>query len=447
VIAVLGAGAVISIASPVAAHPLGNFTTNQHLGIEVVGDELRLEYVVDMAEIPAFTEIRKMADRGGLDDLAADSCPRLMAGLSVTLDEEPLDVAGMGAAASTPPGDAGVPTLRIECRFASSVGPGTLRVENHNYPERLGWREITVTSSGTAISTDLPATSPSGVLTSYPDDETPLDVRTAIVEVGSGVVVAGGATIETVERLASVIRFDGFGPTAALAALAAAVTLGAGHALAPGHGKTIVAAYLVGTRGTMSQALLLAGTTAVSHTLGVAVLGVVVATAASSFDPARLYPYLSALAGVVVLAIGARLLWMALRRGRRDRHEHDHDHHHDHPHPTTRPLGWRAVAALGLSGGLVPSASAVVLLLGAVHVGRAWFGVLLIAGFGIGMAVALVGSGLLAVAAHRLGWKVFQRRPESGRVLRWVPGTAAVIVLALGAVMTIAAVGSIPAVG
>ena len=63
-------------------------------------------------------------------------------------------------------------------------------MENHNFPERLGWREITVTSTGTAMTTDLPATSPSGVLTSYPDDETPLDVRTANVEVGSGEIVA-----------------------------------------------------------------------------------------------------------------------------------------------------------------------------------------------------------------------------------------------------------------
>jgi ABC-type nickel/cobalt efflux system permease component RcnA len=105
------------------------------------------------------------------------------------------------------------------------------------------------------------------------------------------------------------------------------------------------------------------------------------------------------------------------------------------------------VAALGLTGGLVPSASAVVLLLGAVHVGHAWFGVLLVASFGIGMGPALVGSGLLAVAAHRFGWNLFRHAPRSGHLPRWVPGTAAVIVLALGAVMTIAAVGSIPAVG
>ena len=196
----------------------------------------------------------------------------------------------------------------------------------------------------------------------------------------------------------------------------------------------------------MSQAVLLAGTTAVSHTLGVAVLGMIVATAASSFDPARLYPYLSALAGVVVLAIGARLLWMALRRGRRDHHEHDHEHH-DHPHPHPRPLGWRSVAALGLSGGLVPSASAVVLLLGAVHVGRAWFGVLLIAGFGIGMARC---PGWVGATRRRRPSLRMEGVPASATIWSSAPlgsGTAAVIVLALGAVMTIAAVGSIPTVG
>ncbi len=450
-VVILGGVLAISIASPAEAHPLGNFTTNQHLGIEVAGDEVRFEYVVDMAEIPAFSEMREMADAP--EDYAAETCHRLMGGLTATLDGEPLDLEAIASTASTPSGDAGVPTLRIECRFTSSIQPGSLAVENRNYPDRLGWREMTVTSAGTPVTSELPATSPSGVLTSYPQDETLLDVRTATIEVGSGTVVRGQAPNGVVERLGSVIRFDRFGPGAAFAALAAAIALGVGHALAPGHGKTIVAAYLVGTRGTTRQALLLAATTAVSHTLGVAVLGVIVATTASNFDPARLYPYLSVVAGVVVLVIGTRLLWVAFRRGRHHGHghgheeDHGHDHHHEHPHPHDRPLGWRSVAALGLTGGLVPSASAVVLLLGAVHVGRAWFGVLLVSGFGIGMALALVGSGLLAVTAHRFGWKVFQHRPHSGHLLRWVPGTAAVIVLALGAVMTVAAVSSIPALG
>ncbi len=435
-------GVAIALASPAQAHPLGNFTTNQHLGIEVAGDELRLAYVVDMAEIPAFTETKKLSPHPAR--YATTTCEQLTEGLVTTLDGELLGLDAAGATASTPPGDAGVPTLRIECRYTTGVRPGSLTVENHNYPDRLGWREMTVTSTDTPVTSDLPAASPSDVLTSYPDDGSLLDVRTATIEVGSGEIVRQAAAVGTVERLGSMIRLDRFGAGPALAALAAAIALGAGHALAPGHGKTIVAAYLVGTRGTARQAVLLAATTAFSHTIGVAVLGMIIATAASRFDPARLYPYLSVIAGTVVLVIGGRLLWVALRRGRHHRHDHEH---HDHRHPHPRPLGWRSVAALGLTGGLVPSASAVVLLLGAVHVGRAWFGVLLVSGFGVGMALALVGSGLLAVAAHRFGWRMFQHRPRTGHLLRWVPGTAAVIVLALGAVMTVAAVGSIPTSG
>ena len=160
----------------------------QHLGIEVVGDELRLEYVVDMAEIPAFTEIRRMVS---LDDYAAESCPWLMEGLVVTLDGKLLELDAIGVSASTPPGDAGVPTLRVECRYASSLHLG-----------RSGWRtgttrigsdggEVTVASTSTPITSDLPATSPSEVLTAYPDDGTSLDVGTAAFEVGSGAVVQG----------------------------------------------------------------------------------------------------------------------------------------------------------------------------------------------------------------------------------------------------------------
>jgi hypothetical protein len=228
-----------------------------------------------------------------------------MEGLVATLDGKPLELDPIGVSVSTPPGDAGVPTLRIECRFASSLHQGTLKVENRNFPDRVGWREITVASTGTPITSDLPATSPSGVLTSYPDDGTSLDVRTATIEVGSGAVAQGEGATGAVERLGSLIRFDRLGLGAALASVAAAIALGIGHALAPGHGKTLVAAYLVGTRATVRQAILLAATTAVSHTLGVAVLGLILATATRGL---RLRPALS-------LPVGRR-------RGRRARHRH-----------------------------------------------------------------------------------------------------------------------------
>ncbi len=438
--------AAMMIPSVALAHPLGNFTINHYVGIHITEDQLNLEYVVDMAEIPAFSAIRGIDadDSTALDRYAFEACTEYAAGLTVSLDGERLDLEHSGSQAATPPGNAGVPTLRVACSYRTEVGPGTLMVFNANFEDRIGWREMVATSQGVAISTDLPSGSSSARLTAYPEDQlaSPPDVRQATVVIGHGTVTEStAATPAPVTALGSLVQVESLGLGTSLIAIGAALALGTGHALAPGHGKTVVAAYLVGSRGTARQAIVLALATALSHTLGVAVLGVIAATATVTFEPAIVYPYLSTVAGLVVFGIGARLMWRLIRR---TSHHHDHGHEHPHPPPT---LGWKAVAALGLSGGLVPSASAVVLLLGAIHIGQAWFGIVLVAAFGIGMSVALVGSGLLAVLAQRMGWKLLNPRRSSGRLALWIPRAAAGAVVALGAAMTVSAFANLPIVG
>lgn len=484
--------AVLAIPLTALGHPLGNFTINHHVALAVENDSLEVDYVVDMAEIPAFTEISHLdSDGNGIASdserqiYAADRCPELGVGLQLRLDGDALELEIVEADAITQQGQNDVPTLRIDCGFVTPIGAGELTIVNNNFPERIGWSEIIVSSAIAPITTELPAESRSAYLTNYPqgDLEEASDVRSGSMTIGSGSTVAGAAA--PIVALSAAFDSEDTGFLAGLIAVGAALALGATHALAPGHGKTIVAAYLVGTRGTPRQAYILAGATAISHTAGVAVLGVIGATASLAFEPTMFYPYLSTVAGVVILVVGGRLLWLALnRRGHGHSHdhehggnthhrgehsgddggghqhshddgghepshaEHSHDREHDHAHPGAgreKPeLGWKSVAALGLSGGLVPSASAVVLLLGAVQLGRAWFGVLLVTAFGIGMATALVGSGLLAVAAHRFGWKWFAgKRPES-MLWRWVPITAASAVVILGLVLTINAIGDLP---
>jgi ABC-type nickel/cobalt efflux system permease component RcnA len=238
----------------------------------------------------------------------------------------------------------------------------------------------------------------------------------------------------------------------ALVALAIGVGLGALHAFAPGHGKTVMAAYLVGERGTVRDGLLIAVTVAVTHTAGVLVLGLVL-TASQTFAPESVYPWLGLASGITFVVLGITLLVGALRRragvaglahGHRHphlAHDHDHPHPHGHPHPHNHDhehdhaahhgepaLSRRRLLTLGFAGGLVPTPTAIVVLLGATAMGRAWFGVALVIAYGLGMAATLVGAGLLlARARHRL-----ELRGGSARLMRY----AAVIPIATAAVVT-----------
>jgi ABC-type nickel/cobalt efflux system permease component RcnA len=231
--------------------------------------------------------------------------------------------------------------------------------------------------------------------------------------------------------------------------MAVALGLGVLHALAPGHGKTVMAAYLVGSRGTLRQAVGLGAAVAVSHTLGVLVLGVVALVATSSFAPDALFPVLSTASGLILVGVG---MAMFVRFWRRRSHQqtdgaehqhHDHEHHdHDHHHHDDDVLfdgrsGWKVLAALGLSGGMVPSTSAVVLLLAAINLGKVATGILLIALFGIGMAGTLIGAGLAVVTAGRRGSTVLNGRGvDLTRVSRWLTPVAASVVLAVGVILT-----------
>ncbi|HJU52043.1 MAG TPA: sulfite exporter TauE/SafE family protein [Acidimicrobiia bacterium] len=413
-----------------AAHPLGNFTTNLHLGLFFSPSQLDVSLVVDMAEIPAFREKRAIDrdDDGTIgakeaEVYAASACNGFRPQISLRLGSAPLVLESRDANLGFPPGQGGLDTLRIDCRFAAALtaAEGELQVENRVYAERLGWSEIVVSSQGLTIQTTLPTASPSELLTSYPTGPTRED-RAASIIFGEGAV--GTAMSPTPTSPALVERIGrGVASGSGMLGLLAALALGAGHALAPGHGKTLMAAYLVGRRGGPRTAVGLGLSVALSHTLGVGLLGMVTAVGASAFRPESVYPWLSLTSALIVTSIGVVMLIRAVGRDQEHHHppdhDHSHDHGHDHPHEHShdhgrlpRPsAGWRSLAALGLAGGLVPSASAVVLLLGAVAQGKPWWGLLLVAGFGLGMSVSLIGAGLLAVGAQRWGWT----RMSSGR--------------------------------
>jgi nickel/cobalt transporter (NicO) family protein len=467
-------------AGAAAAHPLGNFTVNRAGGIRVQPDRVLVDYVLDMAEIPAF-QTRQALDAdadGEVGDAEAASwrqrqCPRVAAKLSAEVDGQPLRFAVRGSRLAFPPGQGGLVTLRLECDLAAPAPAGggshTLRYRDGNADGRIGWREVTAAGDRTTLeAADVPARSPSARLTAYPADllRSPLDQDRATVRYRSGgPALQGGEAAPGGRRPAGVDRATaaftalvarqhltlGF----ALLAVALAGVLGAAHALAPGHGKTVMAAYLVGMRGSVRQAAVVGATVTATHTAGVLVLGAVLSVS-QVLAPERVYPWLGLASGLLLAGVGATLLGRALRGARhghpRSAHEHPHraghahgpgsgaahahPHGHGHGPGSGAPAGvprTRSLVALGFAGGLVPSPSAVVVLLGAIALGHAWFGVLLVVAYGAGMAATLTGLGLLLLRVRRtVDRRAALRRPgwtaATGRVLPLA--TASLIVLA-----------------
>ena len=442
VASLLSVALLVASASTASAHPLGNFTINHYAGLVVRPDAVVIDYVLDYAEIPT------VQLRSGIQGNERQVCAAVTGGLELRVDGGAvvLDVVAQGL--SFPPGQAGLDIMRLECRLRSAIAlrgeTHTLAFSDTNYAERIGWREITAQGEGTALQTDLPRESVSARLTAYPQDlfASPLDVRAA--ELRFTVTMAapsGEGILDTVlpavisrptDALASLITRADLGVLGLLLAIVVAFGLGALHALTPGHGKTVMAAYLVGSRGSLQQAAVLGLAVAASHTAGVLCLGIITLTGTALIAPDRVYPYLSAVSAGIVLVLGVWLVGARVRHRLAPAHQHTHAHPHDAP----RLLSWRALAALGLAGGIIPSASALLVLLGAINLHRVELGLVLIVAFGLGMAVTLVGIGTALVSAGRLGEARLASHAALLRLYAYVPAAAAVAVLLLGIGMT-----------
>jgi len=473
----LGA-ALLAFASPAAAHPLGNATVNRAVSVTLLPDEVHVSYVLDLAEIPAYAALLEMdtdadskrseSERGIWADAA---CNGVAAALDVVVAGQPLPMAaGRIPELTFPPGVGGLETLRLVCSFTAPLTPmsefRTLSVTDTTEDGRRGWREITIEGGeGILLATsDVPAISPSNLLTAYPNDllQSPVDVSAGHATFrpdasGSDATTpgtSGGAAVPTATAAADPLADLLAGPDTPMAWLLAfslAAALGAAHALSPGHGKALIAAYLVGSRGTLRRAGALGLTVAVSHTMGVFVLGAIVLSASQLLVPDRVVAWLSLASGILVILLGATTARRALGpHSHGDDHGHDAGHRHDHAdsgshagvhgHP---PL--REVVTLGLAGGLVPSTSALIVLLVAVTTGRVVEGMALIGAFGLGMAVVLAGlAGATSLARNGLADSPrLAASPSVRRIANAVPLASAAVIMVAGAAATIGAIGSL----
>ena len=442
-----------------AAHPLGNFTVNRYAALRVEARLLSVRYVVDLAEIPAYEEIAASdANRNGAldpderDAYLARRPAEVAQNLALTVDGTAVTLAPRAQSLELPPGVGGLPTLRLEVFLIAPLPerPGAVEFRDRNFAGRPGWQEVVAEAGeGFALAdSSVPRVDRSQALRAYPADllASPPQVSAARFRVTAAATAAqapttpAGAVVGARrfgDRLTELIETtQPVGLGLVLTSLLVAAMLGALHALGPGHGKTIVGAYLIGARGTARHALFLGLVVTVTHTLGVYLLGAATWGASAWVVPARLMPWISVLSGLLVVGIGASLVRSRLEVALGGRahhhhhggHEHDHDSEHGHSHLPPDALGWRSLLALGVSGGLLPCPSALVVMLAAISLGRIGFGLLLIVAFSAGLAGVLSAIGLVFVYARSL----FDRLPMDGRFARYVPVASALVISVAG---------------
>ncbi|WDV50611.1 nickel transporter [Streptomyces coeruleorubidus] len=523
--AVLTAACALTLlpAGAASAHPLGNFTVNRYDGLVAAPGELRVHHVEDLAEIPA-TQAGPDIERLGITLWARERCAAAAADSRLTVDGRGTPLTAERSHARVRPGQAGLDTLRVECELTAPLPSGTSDEETVSLGFRgagassgPGWREITARGDRmTLTGSDVPEKSISAELTRYPEEllSSPADTAAAALRVRPGgaalaeeesdapaaSVLPRGADRWTRALDDLVARHDLTAGFAALALLIA-VVLGAMHALAPGHGKTIMAATAAarGGQARMKDVLPMAASVTVTHTLGVVALGLLV-TAGSAAAPSVI-AWLGVASGILVTLAGASLVRRALRSRAHphhhgpgghththddeshghghthahDHHHHDHDHRHhdhdhrhhdhrhhdhDHPHDHARPHSHphtvehthggfthshpvaptlRGTILMGFAGGLVPSPSAVVVLVGAAALGQAWFGLLLVVAYGVGLALTLTAAGYAVVKAGSGMTRLLDRRP------RWTAGPMAALVrrtAPLGSALAVVVLGA-----
>ena len=431
------------------AHPLGNFTINHLAQVRASATQLRLHYVLDIAEIPTFQIMNSSAswNAAAMRDWA-DAEGKLVAGsLSLQSNGVALPLQLQRVSARTRSGAGGLPILYWTGDYVAPLPPkASITLKDNVYADRrIGWKDVVLPGG----------TDPTDGLRSYPsaligsprrNDSATFDVvagRVVKVRVfaGDSSDAAGGASLVRASLLSDLVAREAQTPLWVLLTILAAFGLGALHGLEPGHGKALLAFTLVGARATFKQALILAAALTFAHTIAVVILGVVL-TFATGFATERLFTWITLLSGVAVAFIGARSLTAAVSRTVHEReharshahgldhtHGHDHEHGHSHAIPGAAPLRFRSAVVAAMSGGIAPCPAAIVVLLTALHLHRAGYGLLLIVVFSLGLAAVLSGLGLAVV--HGAAW--LGRHSVFAGVARVAPFITAAVISIIGA--------------
>ncbi len=543
-----------------AAHPMGNFSVNHYVRIEVGQPATNVLFVLDLAELPSF----ELMQRWGLQASSprADLERKAIAEARIWARQLQFSANGKRVTPTYEKGElvvadgaGGLPVMRINSHLKLAGAPGTLAYSDQTYPDRTaGWKEVVVVAHGGALleKSSASTTERSQALAAYPQDPSvspPQDLTATVQWKGapgaapvvvskaakpveharedSPVVVAQAQPVPAAAPTASPVASTVAEPNSmgevkrgdflskalqgreigwglGLICVAVSFWFGALHALEPGHGKTMVAAYLVGERGTPKHAILLGGMVTFTHTVSVFVLGLLTMFLSQYIMPDVISKWLGVISGLTIMWIGGLLLYRRGRslahaahvhapeelppvhshshgngrththgpavalhshgaghshshsHGQSHSHSHDHGHSHSHgglmhthdgnthSHVVEGEISMKSLIALGASGGLVPCPSALVLLLAAVSVGRIGFGLLLLVSFSLGLALVLMATGLIVLYAKRFFPERKDHKPNP--FFKIMPVVSAAVILLIGVVLTGNALGFIPVV-
>ncbi len=445
--------AILASARMAAAHPAGFTSINRYVGVEC--DEqgaVHIAYLLDFAEFPAYAEIEALdSDHDGTVTPAEQRAyldrrlPPVLEQWTVEVDGSKAALRVVGSSLEVFPGERGLSTLRIAADVAvdvpqpvsSTEGEIRVAVRDRAFSDRSGWREMAAEDTAGAAVVSGRSARPSDALaySSAPAAGPPrVDEadfvfrlrRPARVESPSGRRDPAVVVDPRLARLSSAMKRARGSWSFSVLALALAFVLGAAHALSPGHGKVMAAAYLVGRRARPSQAVLFGATVTVAHTAVVFLVGCMALTVERSMGSDRLLRGLELASAVTILVLGIVQL---SRRWREATGSSADDH--GHAHVAAVPDGTRSLLALGASSGLTPCPSALAVLLTAIAIHRYGFGLVLVLAFSLGIALTLTTTGLFVVTAR--GW--LDRIAGAAPVLRWLPVLSSTCVLLIGVLL------------
>lgn len=478
---------LVLVAGSVAfAHPMGNFSVNHYSKLNFHRNGVQLTYVLDLAEIPTFQLLGASAiEQDQLERKTREQAKDWVANLALAEDGRKVRWDVKSVTPKTSDGAGGMPILRIVIDAEAPLRAGKVTYDDLNFPGRAGWKEIVIDHSSDAVLRSATQTSQdlSAALTVYPSDPSvtpPQDLTASVDWTPKAAMTASVAakpvpaipqpapaaappssfvaqqpsapgTVVRGDFLSRMLQRKDLGWRLMLLCALAALGLGAMHAMSPGHGKTIVAAYLVGSRGTLKHAGLLGLVVTFTHTFTVFLLGIGVLFFEQYVVPEKIVPALGMLSGLSIVLVGASLLYRrarALMAGGHDHHQHDHEHGSGlvhshggstHSHAIEGDITPGNLIALGVGGGLVPCPSALILMLSAIALGRPALGLALLIAFSTGLALVLIGIGVLALYARQL-------LPDSEKAsrhpaMRLIPVFSSVVVIVLGLGITAVSAG------
>jgi nickel/cobalt exporter len=437
-IGLLGLIGLLTAALPAekaSAHPLDEYVQNTYIDLAPHRTTLQLNLTPGVLVAPQAVALIDADGDGEISETEGDAyANEVLRDISLEVDDEPQPLTLAGSQFPTPLDmSAGMGTIRLHVAAEGSVGtPGEhqLYYRNDHQPVNSKYLVNAFKKSGEVeiakqdrdklqhgIRVDYTAT-PDASVTPKTDNE-PSEVNQA-----------AGSVSERAQWLVGYLYEPALSPWLLIVGLGLSALLGGLHALTPGHGKTLLAAYLIGSRGTAKHAAVLGGIVTLAHTASVIAIGLLALLASQLILPSVLLPALETCAGLLMVTMGIRLVRSRWRLRKANHHHDDHHHSHEHHHHhSPKDLRANDLLAMGVSGGLVPCPEALGVMLVAIGVNRIVLGLGLIVAFSVGLAVVLVAIGILLVYARsrleRLG------KPKS-TWHRWLPLVSAVIVTMLG---------------